>query len=168
MWQWANRWWCYWDGSFGMPRNPVDDFVFRGGLFETNSAVVIPGVRPNSTCGPFDTLRIPEAPTSALVGLCEVMHKASAWGSALEKFRVRSDTWCARVARGLCHRPCESRRACCPLVCGTCTGERYTAPLERARPCLSTEGADRAVRAVRRQPGAHNICSHQKLLKRGQ
>ena len=34
------------------------------------------------------------------------------------------------------------------------------------------EGADRAVRAVRhavrRQPGAHNICSHQKLLKRGQ
>ena len=31
------------------------------------------------------------------------------------------------------------------------------------------EGADRAVRrAVRRQPRAHNICSHQKLLKRGQ
>jgi len=38
--EWASNWFCYWDGSFGMPADPDKNFLFKPCLEMTKSGVV--------------------------------------------------------------------------------------------------------------------------------
>lgn len=38
--EWASEWFCYWDGSFGMPKDPAKDFVFAPALEMTQTGIV--------------------------------------------------------------------------------------------------------------------------------
>jgi len=40
--EWRENWYCYWDGSFGMPRNSETHYVFRPGLEVALCGVVRP------------------------------------------------------------------------------------------------------------------------------